>query len=174
METAERIVEAYCRFVKKWATIPNIRCGGQQEIDLLAIDPRNQTRYHIEVSVSISEAFSELTGDPYDPELARQPGQAPTQHRALGYFKERKFGSDNIVKSLEGFGFEPGNYAKVIVTWGWTDGLKEIAAGEGIELWEFRVIMAEIAKELEESSGYFVDDTIRTIQLFEHSRPKDS
>ena len=39
METTERIVEAYVRYIKGWATIPNIRCGGQLEIDLLAIDP---------------------------------------------------------------------------------------------------------------------------------------
>ena len=39
METTERIVEAYVRYVKGWVTIPNIRCPGQYEIDLLAIDP---------------------------------------------------------------------------------------------------------------------------------------
>ena len=36
METTEKIVEAYVRYVKRWATIPNIRCDGQYEIDLLA------------------------------------------------------------------------------------------------------------------------------------------
>lgn len=38
-ETTERIVESYVRYVKGWATIPNIKCEGQYEIDLLAIDP---------------------------------------------------------------------------------------------------------------------------------------
>jgi len=37
METTEKIVEAYVRYVKDWATIPNIKCKGQFEIDLLAI-----------------------------------------------------------------------------------------------------------------------------------------
>jgi hypothetical protein len=34
METTEKIVEAYVRYVKRWATIPNIKCDGQFEIDL--------------------------------------------------------------------------------------------------------------------------------------------
>jgi hypothetical protein len=31
METTEKIVEAYVRYVKGWATIRNIRCDGQYE-----------------------------------------------------------------------------------------------------------------------------------------------
>lgn len=53
METTERIVEAYVRYVKGWATIPNLRCEGQKEIDLFAIDPVTDERWHIETSVSI-------------------------------------------------------------------------------------------------------------------------
>jgi len=37
METTEKIVEAYVRYVKGWATISNIKCPGQSETDLLAI-----------------------------------------------------------------------------------------------------------------------------------------
>lgn len=48
METTEKIVEAYVRHVKRWATIPNVRCDGQFEIDLLAIDPVTLEPYHIE------------------------------------------------------------------------------------------------------------------------------
>ena len=50
METTEKIVEAYVRYVKGWATIPNIKCHGQYEIDLIAIDLCNLDRYHIELS----------------------------------------------------------------------------------------------------------------------------
>jgi hypothetical protein len=34
----ERIVEAYARYIKGWATTPNTKCAGQREIDLFAID----------------------------------------------------------------------------------------------------------------------------------------
>jgi hypothetical protein len=57
-ETTEKIVEAYVRYVKGWATIPNIKCEGQYEIDLLAIDPVSVNRYHIESGVSVSGGFS--------------------------------------------------------------------------------------------------------------------
>jgi hypothetical protein len=40
METTEKIIESYVRYVRRWATIPNVKCDGQYEIDLLAIDPR--------------------------------------------------------------------------------------------------------------------------------------
>ena len=64
METTERVVEAYVRYVKGWATIANIRCEGQFEIDLLAIDPVTLGRYHIESGVSISGGYSKLTASP--------------------------------------------------------------------------------------------------------------
>ena len=38
METTEKIVESYCRYVKGWFTLPNIKCAGQYEVDLLAVD----------------------------------------------------------------------------------------------------------------------------------------
>jgi len=65
METTEKIVEAYVRYVKGWATIPNIKCPGQYEIDLLAVDPKTGKRAHIESGVSISGGFSSLTTKPY-------------------------------------------------------------------------------------------------------------
>jgi len=57
METTERIVEAYVRYIRGWATLPNIRCEGQMEIDLLAIDLVSLDRYHIESGVSVSGSY---------------------------------------------------------------------------------------------------------------------
>jgi hypothetical protein len=67
METTEKIVGAYVRYVRRWATIPNIKCDGQFEIDLLAINPVSLERYHIESGVSVSGSYSALTAKPYDP-----------------------------------------------------------------------------------------------------------
>ena len=39
MEASEKVVESYFRYVKKYFTIPNLRCGGQKEIDLIDWDP---------------------------------------------------------------------------------------------------------------------------------------
>jgi hypothetical protein len=55
METTEKIIESYVRYVRRWATIPNVTCEGQHEIDLLAVDPVTHDKYHIESSVSVSK-----------------------------------------------------------------------------------------------------------------------
>ncbi|MEX1303687.1 MAG: hypothetical protein WEA84_00800 [Rhodovibrionaceae bacterium] len=169
METTERIVEAYVRYVKGWATIPNIRCEGQNEIDLLAIDPKTLGRYHIEVSISISQNFRQLTGKPYDREQAKQRVQQATQRRTVGFFAEKKFASPGVIKRLADYGFEPGNYSKVVVTWGWDDDAAQQADEAGILLWDFRRLVAEIAEEIKGSSAYFADDTLRTLNLFIHA-----
>jgi len=170
METTEKIVEAYCRYVKRFFTLPNIKCDGQLEIDLLAIDIAGREvpeRYHIETSISISTGFSKLTAKPFSVEQLRQRVQQAGQRRTIDYFVERKFGSPTVAARLEEYGFRPGNYQKVIVTWGWTVDAEARASSEGILLWDFRRMMKEIAALTSTGRIYFTDDTLRTLQLFE-------
>src|ERR1035437_9672173 len=108
METTEKIVEAYVRYVKHWATILNIRCDGQREIDLLAIDPVRLARYHIETSVSGSWVYSKLTDNEFDPDLMHT--RKAKMRRTLGYFIERKLGPKPVIEKLKEFGFEEGHY----------------------------------------------------------------
>lgn len=166
METTEKIVESYVRYVRGWATIPNVRCDGQYEIDLLAIDPIKLNRYHIETSVSGSVAYSRLTAKPFDPLLLKQRVQKAKMRRTLGYFIQHKFGTPAIVKRLEDFGFTARNHKKVVVTWAWTPDAKREADAAGVELWDFRKIMCEIADGIRDKRSYFNDDTLRTINLF--------
>lgn len=163
-ETMEKIVQAYVRYVKGWATIPNIKCEGQYEIDLLAIDPLDGNRYHIESGVSISGGFSNLTGDNFSIDMLRQRTKQASQRRTVGYFRDRKFTSPGVLAKLAEYGFISGNYERVIVSWGWTDAAKKQADQAGIKLWDFRSIMLEIAKNAE-GRTYFTDDTLRTLQL---------
>jgi hypothetical protein len=70
METTEKIVESYCRYVKRWFTISHVKCSGQHEIDMLALQPEpggSFRRYHIETSVNISDAHSKLTAKEFSP-----------------------------------------------------------------------------------------------------------
>jgi hypothetical protein len=161
METTEKIVEAYIRYVKRWATIPNVRCDGQFEIDLLAIDPRTCARYHIETSISVSPAFSKLTGIKFDPALHKAK-----MRRTLGYFIKRKFKTDSVVRKLEEYGFKPDAHKRIIVTWGWTKDAAAAAREANIELLDFRDIMQQIAQSIEKTRSYFTDDTLRTIGLY--------
>lgn len=166
METTEKIVEAYVRHVKRWATIPNVRCDGQFEIDLLAIDPVTLERYHIETSISGSQVYSKLTSKDFDPALLKVRVQKSKMRRTLGYFIAHKFGTPAVVEKLAEYGFNEGSYKKVVVTWDWTSDAKVVADQEGIELWDFRKLMRDIAKSIRDSRSYFTDDTLRTINLF--------
>ena len=169
METTERIVEAYVRYVKGWATIANIRCAGQNEIDLVAIDPVSLARYHIEVSISISQGFRKLTAKPFVPEKVKQRVHKPAQRRTVSFFKEQKFGAPTVVERLGRMGFEPGSYGRIIVTWGWEDEAAKEATAAGIELWDFPGIIREMADTIRGSREYFSDDTLRTLNLFIHA-----
>lgn len=166
METTERIVEAYLRHVMGCATLTNIRCRGQNEIDLLAIHPRTLERYHVEVSISISQSFRKLTAKAYDPEVAKQRVQQASQRRTVGFFEQKKFGAPSVIERLAEFGFEPGNYVRAIATWGWTDEADTAARAAGIELWDFRKIVGDIADQVAGTGGYFTDDIVRTLHLF--------
>lgn len=174
METTERIVESYCRFVKNWFTIPNIGCAGQNEIDLLAVDLGGPTpsRYHIEVSVSISTAYSKLTAKPYDSAKAKVRVHQAAQRMTIGHFVEKKFSSENVLNRLGDFGFAPDNYARIIVAWDWQNGVEAEAAAAGITLWAFPDLVREMGEKLSGRSQYYSDDTLRTLQLYEKARAK--
>jgi hypothetical protein len=168
METTEKIVEAYVRYIRKWFTIPNIKCDGQMEIDLLAIDassPSRIQRYHIESGISISGSYSRLTNKSYSSEELKIRVKQAGQRRTLGYFTKRKFSDPNVIKRLRQFGFKPGNYKKIVVSWGWEDDVPAAARRAGVELWDFQGILREIALKVREHRVYFTDDTMRTLQL---------
>ena len=170
METTEKIVEAYVRYIKRWATIPNFKCAGQHEIDLLAIDPVTDDRYHIEVSVSISGVYSKLTDKPFDPELRKQRVHQPGQRMTIGHFAKRKFGARDVTAELRRYGFKRGRYEQIIVAWGWTDDAAKQAKARRITLWRFGDLMSEIAEAFKDTRAYFTDDTLRTLHLFTRAR----
>ena len=168
METTEKIVEAYVRHIKGWFTISNIKCKGQYEIDLLAIDASNSDgirRYHIESGVSISGGFSRLNNKPYSQDDLRVRVKQAGQRRTLGYFTKRKFAAPGVIEKLESIGFTAGNYDKVIVSWGWQDDVPFAAEDPGVKLWDFKDILHEIARTSVSERTYFTDDTMRTLQL---------
>lgn len=166
METTERIVEAYVRYVRGWATIPNLRCSGQKEIDLFAIDPVTDERWHIETSVSISSGFSALTNDPFEPGEHKSRVKAATARRKLGFFLQEKFLPKAVEERLACFGCGTGKVRRAIVTWEWKEGVQEAAAAEGIELWGLPILMQEIADKAKAGRAYLSDDILRTIDLY--------
>jgi len=165
METTEKIVEVYVRYVKGWVTIPNIKCPGQYEIDLLAIDPVSLERYHIESVVSISGSYSKLTAKPYSERDLKTRVKAAGQRRTIGYFAQRKFSAKSVVETLMEYGFMPDQYSKIIVSWGWQEKAEIEAQKLRIQLWDFKAILKEIAESFRKDRTYFIDDRLRTLQL---------
>ena len=172
METTEKVVEAYVRYIKGWATIPNIKCKGQYEIDLLAVDSRRGRRYHIECTVSVSQGFSKLTADPFSLEDYRQRVKKVRQRRTIEFFHLRKFSPPEVVAKLSEYGFKEGKYKRIVVAWDWTGPAEEQAKELGIELWSFQDIVHEITSETKGTRTYFTDDTLRTLQLFARAKPR--
>lgn len=169
METTEKVVESYCRYVRRCFTIPNIRCKGQYEIDLLAISSDTEgriDRWHVECGVSISGSFSKLNAEPFSADELKKRVSGPSQRRTIGYFVERKFNLPEVLETLANYGFHPGNYNRVVVTWDATDGAVEVAESEGVEIWYFPKLLKEIAEAHQKHKAYLIDDTARTIQLF--------
>lgn len=169
METTEKIVEAYCRHIKRWFTISNIKCGGQYEIDLLAVEFPKSGRpiiYHIESGVSISGGFSRLTANNFSEKDLKTRAKTASQRRTIGYFIHRKFGTKEVQSKISEYGLDPTCKKNIIVTWGWEAAAKAIADKEGIILWHFPNLLRELAVKCAEGKTYFTDDTLRTLQLF--------
>jgi hypothetical protein len=166
METTEKIVEAYVRYVKGWATIPNLRCAAQKEIDLFAIDPVTDERWHIETSVSISSGFSKLSNDLYEPGEHKHRVKAAGARRKLGFFMAEKFLPEAVNAKLALYGCKEGGIRRAIVTWDCKDGVIEAAKELGIEVWLLPTLMGVIAELAKAGKEYFSDDTLRTITLF--------
>ena len=119
--------------------------------------------------VSISGSFSKFTAKNFSINDLKIRVKQAGQRRTMGYFIHRKFELPEVKAELKKYGFENGNYSKVIVTWGWTPEAKAIADNEKIEIWDFRDLLQEIASASKEHRTYFTDDTARTIQLFAKS-----
>ena len=167
METTERVVEAYYRYIENCATMPNVRCEGQHELDLLAINLKTHERFHIETSVSISKAYRKLTAKEFDLEKSKaRVGKAP-QRRTIGFFVQQKFTPKKVLGALEKYGFVDGNYSRVIVAWDWTMEAEKVATQVGIKLLSFQTILLKLSKEFKDDTKYFTDDTLRTLHLYQ-------
>jgi hypothetical protein len=91
-------------------------------------------RYHIESGISISQGFSRLRNAPFSADHLKVREKAASQRRTLGYFVERKFSHRCVLEKVRAFGFVPGEYEKVIVSWGWDADVPAAAERAGVTL----------------------------------------
>ena len=117
-------------------------------------------------SLNFGLLLEELTAKPFSTEQLSVRVQQAGQRRTVGYFIEHKFEQPTVLEELKKYGFVEGNYKQIIVTWGAArkHGLRQ--SSTGIQVWDFRDLLCEIAEAYRDHKTYFTDDTARTIQLF--------
>ena len=169
-ETTEKIVESYFRYCRDCATMTNIKCSAQHEIDLLAVGLKNAAQYHVESSVHIGVGFSKLTNKPFDPAMLKDRVKGPVMRRTLGFFDQVKFSATDVVSKLDQYGFCPGTYFKVVVTWDCSPDVPDAAANLGIEVLEFPTLLDQLQKAIGDKHTYIMDDTVRTLQMLVYAQ----
>lgn|GEM_PF-1695057 len=171
MDTIARVIEAYVREVKRWATIPNIQCSGQLEIDLLAVNPRPcgshwKTRFHIENAVRGSHFYTRLSSKPYDKRRGDEISKKAWRRNTLEHYLNRKFLHPDVYDALLPYGFFGTNYARILVAWGWDDGVAEQARAHGITLWNLRDMIQELADFAKRKRPGLADGTLQALQAY--------
>jgi len=169
MDTIAHIVEAYVREVKRWATIPSIQCSGQLEINLLAINPRpcgsgTKTRFHIEIAGKTSRTFARLTSKPYDTLNPEGTDKKTWRGNSLEHYLHNKFLHPDVYDALLPYGFHGNNYARILVAWGWDEGVAEQAKGHGLTLWSLRDMIQELADVTKCRRPSLCDETIQALR----------
>ena len=159
--------------LKKYFTIPNLRCSGQKEIDLIGMREGNGQvlRIHVEVSVTTSGAYKKINSQPYSKTKMKTRSGSASERVKIGYFVDSKFNDTNVISTLKEYGFSRNNYEKVIVAWDWDTTVDPIAAKNGIKLLRFKEILKEMMNVFGKNGSYFSDDTVRLLQLLKKSGP---
>ena len=159
--------------MRKYFTIPNLRCGGQKEIDLIGMRESNGKilRIHVEVSVTTSGVFKKINSQPYSETNKKTRSGSASERVKIGYFVNSKFNDANVISSLRDYGFAGNNYEKVIVAWDWDPSVVPIATQNGIKLLRFKEILKEMMDVFGKNESYFSDDTVRLLQLLKKSGP---
>lgn len=153
----ETIVEAYVRSVKKWFTMPNLKCANNKEIDLLAVDLTGQ-RYQIEVKTYTSGWPLEID------DRGRQNVET------VAYISEHHFQDKNVkAKIREVFGDDAdASYKRILVYWRIHESLTmtQVEAEAKRHMIDEVWLMPNIIRELSQTAeGRYNTDVARVIDL---------
>lgn len=164
MEPEVHIIEKYFQVALGCLTMTNIKCSGGKEIDLLAINPKNMERYHVESWVSTIFKLRES---------ATYTKAGRCRRNGLDYFNKEKFEHSAVKSSINRI-FGDADYQKVLVVWYVHDHkIPEIARRQyGIEVWTLGGIIYELMsgdyRSGSMSGNYRLgsrDDVLRLLEL---------
>ena len=157
MEPEVHIVERYMQLVKRCFTMTNVMLGGGKEIDLLAFNPKNGKRFHIEVRVCIGRGFRLRMID-------TQTKKGQKHRRGMDTLNEIKFSPQIVINGCrEIFGCD--EYKRVLVVWDVQEPtvIEQAKTLYGIEVWRISEIITELISEV--GTKAYRDDVLRTVQL---------
>lgn len=167
MEPEVHIIEKYFQTMLKCFTMTNIKCKGNKEIDLLAINPRTGNKFHVESRVGTSPSFKIRLHDTYTKKgIAHKIG--------IDYFAKEKFDHPLVKEKIKEI-FGNINYVKILVVWDVQDEalVEEAKKIFDIEIW-FIIEMIYDLMEKGKIRGSR-DDILRTVELmglFEKNKKK--
>ena len=155
MEPEVHIVDRYLQLVKKCFTMTNIMLKRGKEIDLLAINPKTNEKYHIEVRIA--------TGFPLRM-IDTQTRNGRKHKRGVDTLNKIKFEPQIVVHGVKEIFGSP-EYKKVLVVWDVQDsdvikGAKDVY---DIEVWKISDVISEMMTKIGTKS--YRDDVLRTVQL---------
>jgi hypothetical protein len=107
IELEVHIIEKYFQEILGYFTMTNIRCKGGKEIDLLAIDPVSNIKYHVESRVSTALPLCLV-------ETTSKSGKS--NKNGLDYFAREKFNHPYVVEKIKDY-FGTQHYIKMIVVY---------------------------------------------------------
>jgi hypothetical protein len=171
METTEHIAEEYMRHCLKWFTTSNIKAKGNKEADISAID-KKENKYWVECQVTHKKhwALKSRAEEKDFHEISRKEGPKKAwRHRnSVDFFIKQKFGDPDIKEEIKKYGFNEGDYKRIIVCWQINEKeSKEVlnyAKKNGIdEIWELKDKLKILMGGIGET--YYFDDILRTLQL---------
>jgi hypothetical protein len=181
MNTGERIVESYFRHCRGCLTTPDVKIkgGNNRQIDLLALDPKTNTAYHVESSVVPSGRY-------FNKSQSWTPPVAIFQNKFFGQPKPKQSAScvpaqndkeyRKIQDTYRSYGFDPATVHRVWVCWNLSD--YNIKLSEVQEYFERRSISRELVEvvsfrdeivqclQKQIGSSNYEDDVLRTFSFF--------
>lgn len=156
MEPEVHIIEKYYQEVLHCFTMTNIRCKGNKEIDILAINPKTLEKFHVEsrVTTSLKLRFK-----------ATYTKDGRCHRNGLDYFQKEKFEHPSVKQKIREL-FGKVDYHKILVVWRTMDHktLTEIAEKEyGIEIMPISLLILKFTSDRTTSGSR--DDILRTMEL---------
>lgn len=142
----------------------NIRCKRNKEIDLLAIHPKTDEKYHVESRIGTSPSFKIRLHDTYT-----KSGRA--YRIGLDYFAKEKFDHPLVKEKIKEI-FGDVDYNKWLVVWNVqdVDVIKQAKVKFGIRITSIGLLLSRMVEKGQVKGSR--DDILRVIELMTLSRKR--